>query len=805
VGNLQGYAFNAFAVPELTAAALIFSLGLVVLHHERGSRVGLAMAVAASSISLWFLGLGGAYLSDNAALAQRWILLGQAAVIPVPPAIYQFTVLMVGCYRRHRPVVRIGWIIAVLLEILLLLPGAMYLGTPYHYWWGYYPHYRLGGYAYAAYATLCVLALVYLYGRAWRGEPPGSIMHRRAKLLLIAFLVAAPGTMLLCLPALGVAVYPPGSVVVTLVAFVIVYITLRYRLVDITPEFAAPKILQTMSDAVVVLDTDRTIRVANRAAERLLLSSGGTLVGTRLASYLGAAEVEATQRALEENEDLRSREVHYGPLGRGPRTLSVSASVMRAASGKALASVYVLHDVTARKRAEERIHFLAYYDSLTDLPNRYLMHEEISAALLRAEQQDAMLALMFLDLDGFKRINDTLGHSVGDELLREVARRIRWCLKSDALGPDRNGPGAEDVGIGRLGGDEFIITLGRLSRTSRAALAAEQLLDLLARPFLIGEQELFITGSLGISVYPHDGRDAEALLKNADAAMYFAKNLGRNRYQFYDRSMNETVRRRLELENGLRRAVEREELRLVYQPIVDARSGRVVGAEALSRWLDPDGCEILPKEFIPLAEETGLILPIGEQALRGACRAAAEWGGRPGAPYVSVNLSGSQFLMRQQLPELVGEVLSETGLAPSRLQLEITESVIMQNTVAVDAMLHALKAMGVRIAVDDFGTGYSSLAYLKRFALDTLKVDQTFVSGLGQDAEDTAIIRAIIALGRSLDLQVLPEGVETPSQRDHLLRYGCPMMQGNLFGTPLEDHEFLQMLHATGPGAAVRE
>jgi len=805
VGHLQGYTFNAFAVPELAAAGLVFSLGLLVLFRERGSRVGLAMAVAASGISLWFLGLGGAYLSDNAALAQRWILLSQAAVIPVPPAIYQFTVLMVGRYRSHRPVIWTGWIIAALLEILLLLPGGMYLGDPYHYWWGFYPHYHLGGYAYTAYATACVMALVYHFGRAWRGEPPGSLMRRRAQLLLVAFLLAVPGTVVLCLPALGVAVYPPGPVVMTLVAFVITYITLRYRLVDITPEFAAPKILQTMSDAVVVLDADGVIRVANRAAGRLLLPSSGTLAGTRLATYLGEAEVDATRRALEERDAVRSREVRYGPLGRGPRTLTVSASVMRARTGEALASVYVLHDVTARKRAEERIHFLAYYDSLTDLPNRYLMHEEISAALLRAEQQNAMLALMFLDLDSFKRINDTLGHSVGDELLREVARRIRRCLKSDTLPPGRNGPGTEDVGIGRLGGDEFIITLGRLSRTSQAARAAEQLLDTLARPFLIGEQELFITGSLGISVYPHDGRNAEALLKNADAAMYFAKDRGRNRYQFYDHSMNETVRRRLDLENGLRRAVERQELRLVYQPIVDARTGRVVGAEALSRWLDPDGNEVLPKEFIPLAEETGLILPIGEQALRGACRAAAQWGNGPGAPYVSVNLSGSQFLMRQQLPELVGEVLDETGLDPSRLQLEITESVIMQNTEAVNAMLHALKDMGVRIAVDDFGTGYSSLAYLKRFALDTLKIDQSFVSGLGRDAEDTAIIRAIIAMGRSLDLQVLPEGVETASQRDYLLRYRCPMMQGNLFGAPLEDRDFLAMLHGTGPSAAVRE
>jgi diguanylate cyclase (GGDEF)-like protein len=378
---------------------------------------------------------------------------------------------------------------------------------------------------------------------------------------------------------------------------------------------------------------------------------------------------------------------------------------------------------------------------------------------------------MFVDLDRFKTIHDSLGHAVGDALLKEVAARLVRQLR-------------EGDTICRIGGDEFVIVLPEVKRSSDVAQVAQKVIEQLSQPVIVEERELLVTCSIGIAVYPDDGRDAATLIRNADAAMYHAKELGRASYQFFTEQMNQAASRRLRLENDLRRALGRDELRLHYQPIVEIASGRVVAHEALARWQHPERGLVLPAEFIQLAEETGIILKIGEWVLSQACRWSTFIGTDQGLQ-IAVNLSARQF-NDPHLPRMVARALSATGLPPGLLELEITESTAMQQTDVTLSTLQRLKALGVSIAIDDFGTGYSSLAYLRRFPVDKVKIDRSFVSEVPQNHDQGAIISAIVALAHALQLRVVAEGVETQAQRDFLASCGCDFIQGDLVGPPAD-------------------
>jgi diguanylate cyclase (GGDEF)-like protein len=402
-----------------------------------------------------------------------------------------------------------------------------------------------------------------------------------------------------------------------------------------------------------------------------------------------------------------------------------------------------------------------------------------------ARRQKKTLALLILDLDRFKQINDTLGHSAGDKLLKEVAERLGKCLRdSDTIA--RGGP-AVSTGdtVARLGGDEFIVCIPDIHRGEDAAKVARRILDSLKAPFLLQEHEVFVAGSIGISLYPHDGENVETLLKNADAAVYHAKDCGRGNFQFYDESMNAKALQRLSLENSLRKALERNEMLLHFQPQVDMETGRIIGIEALVRWRNPELGMVYPGTFIPLAEETGLIQPIGDWVLRTACAQIKAWQ-KMGhhSLRMAVNLSGRQF-RRQELAEDVKEAARAVDLHPRALELEITESILLQDLEENVRTLKNLKAMGLRISLDDFGTGYSSLSYLKRFPIDTLKIDRSFVQDITTNPEDGAITSAIIAMAKGLHIAPMAEGVERPEQRTFLYRQGCRLMQGFLFGKPM--------------------
>lgn len=444
----------------------------------------------------------------------------------------------------------------------------------------------------------------------------------------------------------------------------------------------------------------------------------------------------------------------------------------------------ILSAAVERQRSNEQLRYMALHDPLTGLPNRLLLTDRLNVALAYAQRHNQQVALLFLDLDRFKYVNDVFGHGLGDQLLQEVARRLSSCVR------------AEDT-VSRQGGDEFIVALTGIKEEQDAALTAEKLLNVIASPFLLEDTEIILGISIGVACFPHHGKDTHTLMRNADAAMYVAKDVGRNGYQFYAPEMNMRALDRLTLESDLHRAVERDELFLMYQPQLTLSTGGVIGLEALIRWRHPTRGLVLPDQFIPMAEECGLIVSIGKWVLETACRQHAYWvaqGVTKGS--IAVNISAHQF-RQGDFCEQVSDVLSRTGLPAHLLELEVTEGVVMQGIELVLHKLNKLRELGVTLAIDDFGTGYSSLNYLKQFPLHRLKIDQSFTHGLSSDQESGAITKAIIQMGLSLGLDVLAEGIETQEQQNYLKILGCHAGQGFLYAKPLSDSECEHYLRVT--------
>ena len=456
--------------------------------------------------------------------------------------------------------------------------------------------------------------------------------------------------------------------------------------------------------------------------------------------------------------------------------------VLRGENGSADRISGTTHDITERRQAEDQIRHLAFYDSLTALPNRRMLAEHLKRLLNRANDSGEKIALLFVDLDRFKRINDTLGHAAGDALLRTVAERLMTCVRTT----DTVGRPQEEGAVSRFGGDEFTMVIAGLRSSAEAGIVARRILKALRSPLVLEGKRLTVTSSIGIVFCPEDGSDPDTLLRNADAAMYLAKEDGGDAFRFYSESLNRGAVRRLNLETALRPALENDELALHYQPQIDIRSGKIVGVEALARWQSPDLGLVAPGEFIPLAEESDLILSLGEWALRTACAQQRLWqAGGLGEARMAVNVSSRQ-VRKGGFAETVERVLQDTGLDPSTLELEITESAFLGDERNAVETLRQLRSMGLRLALDDFGTGYSSLSHLTRFPIDTLKIDGSFVGQMDEDPHANAVVAAVIAMAKRLHLTVIAEGVETAAQEESLREEGCHLVQGFLRSRPVE-------------------
>jgi len=533
-------------------------------------------------------------------------------------------------------------------------------------------------------------------------------------------------------------------------------------------------VLEHIADAVMVVDAQGMIAAVNAAFTQITGYTEGEALGRPVAVLRGAglsAELLADIKEQLDASGFWRGELWNTRKNGEPYLEWTTVSTVRGDGGAVTHFVCVFSDITRAKESQDKLDHLAHHDALTGLPNRLLFHDRLQHAMVRAARAGQQLAVVFIDLDRFKTVNDTLGHHVGDELLKHVAVSLSSCLRDGDT-------------LARLGGDEFIVMLENVDGEQGARAVGEKLMQVFERPVLVSDYELFVTGSVGISLFPRDATDLNVLIRNADVAMYQAKAKGRNGYQLYAPSMDGEGVERLRLEALLRRAIEKNEFRLVYQPQVEIDGGALIGVEALVRWHNPELGSVPPVRFIPLAEDIGFIQQLGAWVLEEACRQMVRWEAAGLAvPKMAVNLSGRQFDRGSVAPQ-VAAVLAESGLAPQRLQLEVTESVIM-NTGDALQYINDLHAVGVELAIDDFGTGYSSLAYLKQLPVQTLKIDRSFIRDIATDVNDEAIAIAIIQLGKSMNLSVIAEGVETAEQASFLLRHGCNRAQGYLFGKPL--------------------
>ncbi len=552
--------------------------------------------------------------------------------------------------------------------------------------------------------------------------------------------------------------------------------------------------LNSIGDAVACTDISGNITFLNLVAEKMTGWPRQEVAGRPMAEVLRILDATSRETIPNPMEQAiaKNRTVHL-PLNcvlvrRDGFEIPIEDSVspIHNREGEATGAVIVFRDVSVAQAMALQLAHSAQHDFLTGLPNRMLLNDRVSQAISLAARHMKKVAVLFLDLDGFKHINDSLGHPIGDKLLQSIAKRLVDCGRSSDT-------------VSRQGGDEFVVLLSEVEQSDAAAITARRLLQAVAEAHSIDQHDLHVTASIGLSIYPDDGLDAETLIKNADTAMYQAKENGHQSYQFFKPAMNVRAVERQSIEESLRRALERDEFALHYQPIINLRTGEITGAEALIRWTHPTRGPVSPAQFIPVAEDCGLILPIGNWVLREACAQACAWmdAGLP-LTTMAVNISAMEFRYEHFL-DGVFAILKDTGLDPRSLELELTESVLMKRAESTESILKILRATGVQVAVDDFGTGYSSLSYLRKFPIDALKIDQSFVRQITTAPDETTIVTAVISMGRSLKLRVVAEGVETQQELAFLQSHQCDEAQGYLFSRPLPPEQFAKLLETGIP------
>jgi diguanylate cyclase (GGDEF)-like protein/PAS domain S-box-containing protein len=553
------------------------------------------------------------------------------------------------------------------------------------------------------------------------------------------------------------------------------------------------KIIETEPECVKLVDVDGNILEVNPAGLAMLQTSDpGEIVGQSILDFVAPefkSRLHAVMRRVISGEPAVLEMEVIGAKGRKRRVES-HAAPLYGPDGRVSSLLMVTRDISERADAESQVHYLAHYDLLTGLPNRALYRDRLLQAMAQAKRTSTLVAVMFLDIDHFKDVNDSLGHAIGDQLLKEIAQRIRACVR-------------ETDTVARFGGDEFGLIQTNLNTVEGTADLADRLIKEIGQPFHIEGHEIHTAASIGVTIYPFDDHNAEDILKNADMAMYKAKREGRGRYQFYIAELNKIIQQRTAIERDLRTALQKNQLRLHYQPQLDLATGQVVGVEALLRWQHPERGDISPVEFIPVAESTGLIMPIGEWVLRTACQQARAWQDAGLPPVrVAINLSAVQF-RHKNLHESITQALSESRLDPRWLEIELTESLIMKDVRTTIETLQHLHQLGVQISIDDFGTGYSSLSYLTRFPISKIKLDKSFVRDVDKK-DGAAIAHTVITLGHSLNMKVMAEGVETVEQLRFLREHACNEVQGYYFGRPMPASAIERMLTSSLDGLKAR-
>ena len=669
------------------------------------------------------------------------------------------------------------WVLSLFLMIAAI-GSTIFIRDAHQFSWGFYPRLAPASLLLVAWSvSLLAFAMARLVREYRLHREP--VTRRRLRILILAF---ALGIFALIdyLPAFGSPIPPIGFIGIAGFGLVATQGVRRMSLTALTPSYASDQILATMQGAVLVTDLDGCVRVANEAAEALLHCRKAEIPGHFLSEFVESPfNVGRASDTLMKGRTIRDRPMLWRTTDQRLVEVGVSASLLRDVTGFPSGIVYVANDISEKKRAKQ-IEYQAFHDALTGLPNRAFLRRALEEAL---QENDAehVPAVIFLDLDGFKVVNDSLGHSAGDQLLQEVANRLRLVVRNDDM-------------VCRLGGDEFVVLM-LIASPEHALMIGNKILEAVDEHLTIDGERVQVTGSIGIALYPDHGQDAEALLKNADSAMYAAKEAGKNQAVVCGPQIADRATHRFRLESELRQAVSREELELHYQPIVDLRTDEVVGAEALMRWRHGDRL-IPPAEFLHVAEETGMIREMGEWALFMACRAANQWIGATGSPLrIGVNLSAEQ-LRDRMINDAVASAIELNGMAPRCLVLEITESAAMRNVEQSIKILGELKELGVQVAIDDFGTGYSSLSYLQRFPIDLLKIDRTFVMGMGRTRSSGAIVSATLAMAKALELEVVAEGVETQYQLAALRLERCHYAQGFAFGRPVSAEQFPRLLES---------
>jgi diguanylate cyclase (GGDEF)-like protein/PAS domain S-box-containing protein len=779
---MHGYTPNALALPLALTAAIVVALGLAIALRERFTRPGRLHLVLAAAIAGFQACMAGAMLAQQEALVLHWMQYAVFFALLIAPLAYLLSCTFTGQRIAQRRGLAGVWAATGVLAVCHAA-GLLFVGV-HRYQWGVFPGFGAVGWMFVLLTAGAVLAAIRQFWRQYRGNRRGSIASRRALLMALAIAVGALGT-LDFLPAIGVDVVPLGGIALLAATLIMAVSVWRYRLVEISAAYAADQLMDSMSDGVLMIDRDGVVRLANPAAAEILGIDRGQLLDRLPPATLATEVLGWQQLPFFPSTDMALGERAYVAPDGTRRVLDVSVVLMREHGLDPAVATIGLRDITATVNAQEQIERLAYYDPLTHLPNRLLLRERFGEAIARAKRGQGMAATLFMDLDRFKQINDTLGHDAGDMLLKAVAERIGTCVRETdwLLRGAEMGNGSM---LARLGGDEFVLLLSPIARPEDAAKVASRILEALARPFSLKRGAEVTSGaSIGISIFPNDGDDAETLMKKADLAMYQAKESGRNLFRFHDEAMNASMLKRTDLHNSMRRGLSRNEFLLHYQPQVACRTREIAGLDAQVYWRHPQHGLLPAAEFVSASEDSSVVVPLTEWVVRSACMQLRAWVAM-GLPtlYLSLTLPPGAA-ERGDLPRLIHDSLAQAGVDPGLVMVSLRGGPNARDATRTREAMQVLQSMGVRQVLDDFGAGDITLSALSQYPLGMVRFDSGFLRGLARDGDVAGVTRSLISMVHALNLGVIVTGVDAPAQAAFLRDAACDLAQGAAYGAPV--------------------